>query len=133
MSSYLSWPLLRPYYVEEQLYLYIAITFACGSVYYPFLPSLSTSLPPLSPDINPIHLPDFNINIYTFIPCRRYHVSTTLSSRVGALNPGWNEEQTPEIMNERFKEAMALTCSEFVSHAQSLSQSWWPARSIVQV
>jgi Uncharacterised protein family (UPF0160) len=132
MSSYLSSPPLRPYYDQEQLYLYIAISIASRGAYHPFLPSLSPSLP-FHLTLNPIHLRDFNININTFIPCRRYHVSTTLSSRVGALNPGWNEEQTPEIMNERFKEAMALTCSEFVSHAQSLSQSWWPARSIVQV
>ena len=60
-------------------------------------------------------------------------MSTTLSSRVGSLNPAWNQEQTPEIMNEKFKDAMTLTCSEFVSHAQSLASSWWPARSIVQV
>ena len=60
-------------------------------------------------------------------------VSTTLSSRVGSLNPNWNEEQTTEIMNERFKDAMALTCSEFLAHATSLATSWWPARSIVQV
>ena len=62
----------------------------------------------------------------------RYHVSTTLSARVGHLNPSWNEEQSSDIMNARFVEAMSLTCSEFLSHAQSLAQSWWPARSIVQ-
>lgn len=62
----------------------------------------------------------------------RYHVSTTLSSRVGTLNPSWNEEQTNEIMNARFVDAMTLTCTEFLSHAQSLARSWWPARSIVQ-
>jgi uncharacterized UPF0160 family protein len=62
----------------------------------------------------------------------RYHVSTTLSSRVGQLNPEWNEEQTKEIMNARFIDAMTLTCSEFVSSAESLAKSWWPARSIVQ-
>jgi len=27
----------------------------------------------------------------------RYHISTSLSSRVGTLNPAWNEEQTSEI------------------------------------
>jgi uncharacterized UPF0160 family protein len=62
----------------------------------------------------------------------KYHISTTLSARVGSLNPAWNEEQTSEIMNARFLDAMSLTCSEFISHAQSLSRSWWPARSIVQ-
>jgi len=62
----------------------------------------------------------------------RYHVSTTLSARVGHLNPAWNEEQTPEIYHSKFKEAVQLTCSEFVQAAQSLVTSWWPARSLVQ-
>jgi uncharacterized UPF0160 family protein len=62
----------------------------------------------------------------------KYHISTTLSARVGTLNPSWNEPQTSDVVNERFREAMALTCSEFLSHAHSLSHSWWPARSIVQ-
>ena len=62
----------------------------------------------------------------------KYHRSTTLSSRVGSLNPSWNEPQTKEILNERFKQAVELTASEFISHAQGLARSWWPARSIVQ-
>lgn len=62
----------------------------------------------------------------------KYHVSSTLSSRVGRLNPNWNEPQTPEILNERFKSAMELTSSEFIDSAQGLARSWWPARSIVQ-
>ena len=62
----------------------------------------------------------------------RYHVSTSLSARVGHLNPAWNEEQSSDVMNSRFVDAMTLTCSEFLSHAQSLARSWWPARSIAQ-
>lgn len=62
----------------------------------------------------------------------KYHISTTLSSRVGTLNPGWNEEQSPEISNAKFVDAMTLTCTEFVSHAKALAEQWWPARSIVQ-
>ena len=62
----------------------------------------------------------------------KYHVSTTLSSRVGTLNPSWNEPQSPEIFNERFLSAIALTCSEFLSHANQLANVWWPARSVVQ-
>ena len=62
----------------------------------------------------------------------KYHVSTTLSNRVGMLNPAWNEEQSGDIQNERFRQAMLLTCSEFLAHAKGLSDSWWPARSIVQ-
>ena len=62
----------------------------------------------------------------------RYHVSSTLSSRVGMLNPSWNEVQTPDIINDRFFDAMQLTCSEFLLHAHQLVKSWWPARAIVQ-
>lgn len=62
----------------------------------------------------------------------KYYISTTLSARVGYLNPNWNEDQTPELANSRFTEAMYLTCSEFVLQASTLANSWWPARSIVQ-
>lgn len=62
----------------------------------------------------------------------RYHVSTTLSARVGSLNPGWNEENTPDIQNSRFIDAMTLTCSEFIDKVVSFSKIWWPARSIVR-
>lgn len=62
----------------------------------------------------------------------RYSVSSTLSNRVGTLNPSWNELQTNAVQNERFREAMMLTCSEFISHIEGLARSWWPARSIVE-
>lgn len=62
----------------------------------------------------------------------KYHISTTLSSRVGTLNPAWNEEQTTELSNSRFIQAMIMTCTEFVSHTLSLYNVWWPARSIVK-
>jgi len=62
----------------------------------------------------------------------RYHISTSLSARVGTLNPAWNEAQTGDIQNEKFKEAMLLTGTEFVAAIKSLAQHWWPARSIVQ-
>lgn len=61
----------------------------------------------------------------------KYHVSTSLSSRVGRLNPAWNEPQTPDIVNNQFIEAMTLTCSEFVGCIKGISDNWWPARSIV--
>lgn len=61
----------------------------------------------------------------------KYNISTTLSSRVGSLNPSWNEPNTPEVCNDRFLEAMHLTGSEFLSTIIGLSDSWWPARSIV--
>ena len=62
----------------------------------------------------------------------KYHVSTTLSARVGELNPAWNEEQTADVYNSKFVDAMMLTGSEFIAKVEKLSSSWWPARSIVQ-
>lgn len=62
----------------------------------------------------------------------KYHISTSLSSRVGMLNPNWNEEATTEVFNSRFNDAIMLTCSEFLAHADNLLNVWWPARSLVQ-
>jgi uncharacterized UPF0160 family protein len=62
----------------------------------------------------------------------KYIVSTTLSARVGHLNPDWNEPASAELYCERFREAMLLTSSEFIAQVMGLAKSWWPARSIVQ-
>lgn len=62
----------------------------------------------------------------------KYHITTSLSARVGQLNPSWNEDQGSDAMNERFKQAMMLTCSELVLAIQQLYLSWWPARTIVE-
>jgi len=62
----------------------------------------------------------------------KYHVSSTLSNRVGHLNPAWNQPQSPELLNERFAMAIKLTSSEFLAELDSLLNIWWPARSIVQ-
>ena len=43
-----------------------------------------------------------------------YRVTTTLSQRVGKLNPAWNEDKTAEGENECFKKAVKLTGDEFV-------------------
>lgn len=62
----------------------------------------------------------------------KYFISTTLSNRVGQLNPAWNEEQSNDIYNKRFQDAMILTVSEYLSRVYELAFSWWPARSIVK-
>lgn len=61
----------------------------------------------------------------------RYHISTSLSSRVGMLNPGWNEDQSTDALNNRFSSAVMLTCSEFVSHLDGMINQWLPARDII--
>lgn len=62
----------------------------------------------------------------------KYHISTTLSNRIGQYNPSWNQPQGADIQNEMFGKAMLLAGSEFLTHVQILFSSWWPARSIVQ-
>ena len=43
----------------------------------------------------------------------RYLSKTSLSSRVGGLNPAWNEPQSSEVLDSKFRDAMSLTGSEF--------------------
>ncbi|KAM4701354.1 MYG1 exonuclease [Discoglossus pictus] len=60
----------------------------------------------------------------------RYCISTNLSSRVGHLNPRWNEnEQDTEV---GFRKAMELVGSEFVSRLDFYHRSWLPARALVE-
>ncbi|KAE8626999.1 hypothetical protein XENTR_v10006830 [Xenopus tropicalis] len=61
---------------------------------------------------------------------QRYSVTTTLSARVGHLNPRWNE---PDQDTEAgFKKAMELAGSEFVSRLDFYHRSWLPARALVE-
>jgi uncharacterized UPF0160 family protein len=62
----------------------------------------------------------------------KYQISTTLSNRVGMLNPAWNEPQSPDIMNSCFMRAMELTGVEFLERLLAIVNTWWPARSIVE-
>ena len=63
---------------------------------------------------------------------KNYAVTTTLSARVGHLNPAWNEDSSPEAENERFKEAMEMCALEFCGALQRLVDAWLPARRIVE-
>lgn len=54
----------------------------------------------------------------------KYYISSTLSNRVGHLNPSWNEESSTELINSRFIDAMALTCSEFLHEVETLMKVW---------
>ncbi|KAL7420811.1 hypothetical protein Q5752_004764 [Cryptotrichosporon argae] len=61
----------------------------------------------------------------------KYHNRTDLSSRVGRLNPRWNEPSTDELYDAKFAEASALTGQEFLSHLDYFAHAWLPARDIV--
>lgn len=55
-----------------------------------------------------------------------YQVTTTLSARVGRLNPSWNEVVSPEEEDARFLTAMELT----VRAAASLDPDWSSTESM---
>ncbi len=52
----------------------------------------------------------------------RYASRTDLGSRVGGLNPRWNEAATDADLDERFRRAMALTGSEFLESVDYISK-----------
>ena len=63
---------------------------------------------------------------------KNYRVTTTLSSRVSRLFPRKDSGDKNEE-NERFREAMELTATEFCDSLNYLVQEWLPARSSVQL
>lgn len=60
----------------------------------------------------------------------RYSVSTTLSSRVGHLNPRWNSKS--QDTEEGFKKALKLVGEEFLDRLDFYQSSWLPARAVVE-
>ena len=62
----------------------------------------------------------------------RYVNNTGLASRVGSLNPSWNEESTPEIQMERFAKGMEIAYADFENCVRYLVKSWLPARAIIE-
>jgi uncharacterized UPF0160 family protein len=61
----------------------------------------------------------------------KYRIRSGLSSRVGRLNPGWNETAGPAVENNNFKAAMEMTATELIEVVAGLVTSWFPARSLV--
>ncbi|KAM3621896.1 uncharacterized protein V6R79_017560 [Siganus canaliculatus] len=60
----------------------------------------------------------------------RYSVSTTLSARVGHLNPRWNS--TSQDTEEGFKKALKMVGDEFLDRLDFYQASWLPARAVVE-
>jgi len=61
-----------------------------------------------------------------------YRSRTDISSRIGALNPRWNEEYNDQILDERFIKASELAGKEFLERLDYLYKAWLPAREIVK-
>jgi len=60
----------------------------------------------------------------------RFAITTTLASRVAALNPAWNDEVKDETAS--FYKAMELVGKEFLDRVKFLYKIWWPARGLVK-
>lgn len=60
----------------------------------------------------------------------RYAVGSTLSARVGHLNPRWNSKS--QDTEEGFKKAMVLVGEEFLDRLDYYQNSWLPARVVVE-
>lgn len=63
---------------------------------------------------------------------KRYSINTNLSSRVGRVNPAWNEDTSDDVVNAAFKKAVFMTASEFIQVVLGFWTRWMPARSIVE-
>nr|XP_020492416.1 UPF0160 protein MYG1, mitochondrial [Labrus bergylta] len=60
----------------------------------------------------------------------RYSVSSTLSARVGHLNPRWNSKS--QDTEEGFRQAMKMVGEEFLDRLEFYQSSWFPAREVVE-
>ncbi|TFK57282.1 metal-dependent protein hydrolase [Heliocybe sulcata] len=61
----------------------------------------------------------------------KYRNRTDLSSRVGWLNPAWNESVDSASVDARFEKASKLTGEEFLGRLDYYGKAWLPARDIV--
>ncbi|GAA5940482.1 Myg1p [Sporobolomyces koalae] len=62
----------------------------------------------------------------------RYRSRTDISSRIGALNPRWNEDSNDQTLFDRFLQASELAGKEFLDRLDYLYKAWLPAREIVK-
>ncbi|KAG6381196.1 GAMM1 protein [Boletus reticuloceps] len=74
---------------------------------------------------------DNGISQYSSQEQPRYSNRTDLSSRISWLNPAWNEEFTPEVIDSCFANASRLTGDEFLGRLRYYANAWLPARDIV--
>ncbi|TRM66354.1 metal-dependent protein hydrolase [Schizophyllum amplum] len=61
----------------------------------------------------------------------RYKLRTDLSSRVGNVNPAWNEKVDLAGVDALFEKASAMTGVDFTEKLNNYANSWLPARNIV--
>jgi len=61
----------------------------------------------------------------------KYRNCTDLSSRVGWLNPAWNEPFDSQTVDAQFSTASQLAGEEFLGRLNYYGRSWLPARDLV--
>ncbi|KAF8078595.1 metal-dependent protein hydrolase [Lyophyllum atratum] len=61
----------------------------------------------------------------------KYRSRTDLSSRVGALNPAWNQPADSQTVDSQFDKASLLTGEEFLGRLNYYANAWLPARDIL--
>ncbi|KAF8872140.1 metal-dependent protein hydrolase [Gymnopilus junonius] len=61
----------------------------------------------------------------------KYRNRTDLSSRVGALNPWWNQSTDSQTVDALFEKALALTGQEFLGKLDYYANAWLPARDLL--
>ncbi|KAH8999001.1 GAMM1 protein [Lactarius hatsudake] len=61
----------------------------------------------------------------------KYRSRTDLSSRVGWLNPAWNEPFDSQTVDAQFLKASQLAGEEFLGRLSYYGRSWLPARDLV--
>ncbi|KAG9034518.1 hypothetical protein FRB95_013085 [Tulasnella sp. JGI-2019a] len=62
----------------------------------------------------------------------KYRSRTDLSSRVGWLNPAWNQSVDSKTVNAQFEKASKLTGEEFMGRLDYYANAWLPARDLVK-
>jgi uncharacterized UPF0160 family protein len=84
------------------------------------------------------HIDGIDNGVNAFDGKMKYAVTTSLSARVGGLNPRWNEDYSSIEGGERgfrnmvFVDAMKLTLREVFGCFENFATSWWPARAVVE-
>lgn len=73
---------------------------------------------------------DNGVNQYDGPP--RYQSSTDLSSRVGRLNPTWQQDATPALADAQFVKAMQLAGEEWLEAVRYTAHVWLPGRAPVE-
>lgn len=69
--------------------------------------------------------------IAAFAGVPKYRSRTDLSSRVGSLNPRWNEPSNDAILDAKFETASSLAGGEFFRALDYAANAWLPAREII--